>query len=163
MLHFVLAVLLQPAATPSPAPDPCKAAHRLICGPIRFVPRDSQERQAFIGNTIATLVDGIVTAQNTRGNPALEGNPVVRPFVRGGLPDLLLGWASMEVAQRSVAHTFHLSDERMETFTMRQHVSGVASWLSPRTYAWTPDEWESYHQPFAEDAWIRFDASGGRY
>ena len=163
MLHFVLAVLLTPATPLPPPPDPCKATHRLFCGPIRFVPRDGDERRAFVANTIATLVDGVVTSVNTHGNPALEANPVVRPFVRGGLPNLLLGWSAMELVQRSAAHAFRLSDTRMEAITTEQHVSGIASWLSPRTYGWMPGEWQEYHQPFAEDAWIRFDATGGRY
>lgn len=163
MLPFVLgALLVVPAPSPSPVP-PCKAAHRMFCGPIRLLPADPQARSVFIGNEIATLIDGIVTAKNTRGNPSLEANPVVRPFVRGGLGGLLLGWSAMEIGQHAVTRQFHLSDSRFDSFTLRQHVSGVASWLSPRTYAWMPNEWEAYHQPFAEAAWIRFDATAGRY
>lgn len=163
MLSFVLGVLLlAPVPTPSPAP-PCYAAHRLFCGTIRLVPRDPQERSAFVSNAIATLVDGIVTAKNTHGNPALEGNPVVRPFVRFGLPGLLFGWASMEVGQRAIAHHFHVDDSRIETMTLSQHLSGIASWLSPRTYGWVPNEWQMYHQPAIEGAWMRYDATAGKY
>lgn len=162
MLHFLLAALLVvPAPTPSPAP--CQAAHRFLCGPIRLIPRDSQARDAVMGNAIATFVDGIVTAKNTRGNPALEANPMVRPFVRGGLPGLLLGWTTLEIGQHALAREFHLDDSRVETFTLGQHLSGIASWLSPRTFAWMPDEWSAYHQPYTEASWIRFNATGGRY
>lgn len=163
MLSFVLgALLVVPAPTPSPV-DPCKAAHRIVCGPIRLFPKDPLARGALIDNAIATLFDGIVTAKHTHGDPSLEANPVMRPFVRGGLGGLLLGWSAMEIGQRSIARQFHLSDSRADAFAFRQHVSGVASWLSPRTYAWMPGEWEAYHQPFAEAAWIRFDATAGRY
>lgn len=161
MLHLLLSTLLV-VPSPTPSPLPCKTAHHMFCGPIRLMPREPQARVAFIGNAIATLVDGIVTSVNTHGNPALEANPVVRPFVRGGLPELLAGWSALEIGQHFVTHEFHLSDSRVETFTFQQHVSGVASWLSPRTYAWLPNEWEAYHQPFAEAAWMRFDATGGR-
>lgn len=160
LLASVLVML--PTPTPSPIP-PCQAAHRLFCGPIRLVPRDPEAREAFIGNAIATLVDGIVTAKNTHGDPKLEGNPVVRPFVRGGFPSLLLGWASMEAGQHALARHFHLDDARIESMTLSQHVSGIASWLSPRTYGWVPNEWQMYHQPLVEQAWIRWDASGSRY
>lgn len=163
MLSFVLsALLLESPPTPSPAP-PCQAAHRLVCGPIRLVPRDPEERDAFVGNAIATLVDGVVTAKNTHGNPALEGNPVMRPFVRGGLPGLLLGWTSMEIGQRAIARRFHLDDSRLETMTLNQHLSGIASWLSPRTYGWMPNEWQMYHQPCVEQVWMRYDATAGKY
>jgi len=163
MLSFLLgALLLDTPPTPSPAP-PCQAAHRVFCGPIRLVPADPQERNAFVGNAIATLFDGIVTAKNTHGNPALEANPVVRPFVRGGLPDLFLGWMSMEVGQRAIARQFHLADSRIETMSLSEHLSGIASWLSPRTYGWVPNEWQMYHQPFVENAWIRYDATAGHY
>ncbi|MGB6984785.1 MAG: hypothetical protein WBD74_02280 [Candidatus Aquilonibacter sp.] len=104
-----------------------------------------------------------MTAKNTHGNPALESNPFVRPFVRGGLPGLLLGWAGMEVGQRAIARQFHLEDSRIETMTLSQHLSGIASWLSPRTYGWVPNEWQMYHQPWVEQAWIRYDATAGRY
>ncbi|HTX56875.1 MAG TPA: hypothetical protein VMD47_07205 [Candidatus Acidoferrales bacterium] len=161
MLPFLLGALLAvPAASPSP---PCQAAHRLFCGAIRLVPRDPQERRAFVGNAIGTLIDGIVTARNTRGNPALEGNPFVRPFVRGGFGELLLGWTGMEIGQRSIAHHFHLEDTRIESMALSEHLSGIASWLSPRTYGWIPNEWQAYHQPYIEGAWVRFDATGGRF
>jgi len=163
MFSFLLGALLVVVPTPTPAPAPCQAAHRLFCGPIRLVPQDPVERNAFVGNAIATLIDGIVTATNTRGNPALEANPAMRPFVRGGLPGLLLGWASMEVGQRAIAREFHLDDSRVETMTLSQHLSGIASWLSPRTYGWIPNEWQMYHQPLVENAWIRYDANAGRY
>lgn len=162
MLHLLLAIVLtQPAPTPTP-PDPCKAAHRVLCGRIRLVPADADKRRVFVGNMIASLIDGVVTANDTHGNPSLEGNPVMRPFVRGRLPELLLGWGSMEIAQHTVAHTFHLSDSRLDAFAMSQHLSGVASWLSPRTYGWMPNQWAAYHQPIAESAWIRYDATAGR-
>ena len=163
MLSLLLGVLvLSPVPTPPPAP-PCQAAHRLFCGPIRLVPQNPQERNAFVGNAIATLFDGIVTAKNTHGNPALEGNPIVRPFVHGGLPGLLLGWAGMEVGQRAIAKEFHLDDSRIETMTLSEHLSGIASWLSPRTYGWVPNEWQMYHQPIVEGAWMRYDATAGKY
>jgi hypothetical protein len=162
MLHVIFAALLLVPATTTPS-DPCKAAHRLICGPIRIVPRDPNARRAMIANAVVTLADGIVTSVNTHGNPTLEGDPLVRPFVRGGLPHLLLGWASMEIGHRALAHAFHLSDRRVEDFTIREHVAGIASWLSPRTYAWMPNEWQAYHQPYAEAAWIRYDATLGKY
>jgi hypothetical protein len=163
MLSFLLsALLVSPTPTPSPVPA-CRAAHHLFCGPIRLIPRDPEERDAFLGNAVATLLDGIVTAKNTHGNPALEGNPVMRPFVRGGLPGLLLGWTSMDVGQRAFAHQFHIADSHIETMTMSQHLSGIASWLSPRTYGWMPDEWQMYHQPVVEFAWIRYDATAGHY
>ncbi len=163
MFSLVLsALLVVPTPTPAPA-DPCKTAHRLFCGSIRFVPRDPQERSTFIDNAIATFVDGIVTATNTHGNPSLEANPVVRPFVRGRLPGLLFGWATMDIGQRAIARKFHLDDSRIESMTLSQHLSGIASWLSPRTYGWVPNEWEMYHQPAIEDAWMRYDATNGQY
>jgi hypothetical protein len=162
MLHvFLAALLVVPAPTPSPAP--CRAAHRLICGAIRIVPSDSQARGAVVSNALATLVDGIVTAKNTRGNPALEANPMVRPFIRGGLPGLLLGWTTLEIGQHALMREFHLTDSRVETAALDQHLSGIASWLSPRTFGWMPDEWDAYHQPYSEAAWIRFNATGGHY
>lgn len=163
MFSLLLGVLLlTPLPTPLPTP-PCHTAHRLFCGPIHFVPSDPQDRGAFLGNAIATLFDGIVTAKNTRGNPALEGNPMVRPFVRGGLPDLFLGWASLEIGQRAIAHHFHVEDSRIEAMTLSQHLSGIASWLSPRTFGWVPNEWQMYHQPAVEGAWMRYDVTAGKY
>jgi hypothetical protein len=159
---FLGALLVAPTPTPSPS-DPCKTAHRLFCGSIHLVPRDPQERVAFVDNAIATFVDGIVTATNTHGNPALEANPVVRPFVRGGLPGLLFGWASMDIGQRVIAQRFHLEDSRIESMALSEHLSGIASWLSPRTFGWVPNEWQMYHQPAIEDAWMRWDVSGGRW
>lgn len=162
MLHVLLGALLV-VASPTASPAPCNGAHHLFCGAIRLVPRDPDARRAFVSNAVATLFDGIVTAKNTHGDPSLEANPVVRPFIRGRLPGLLLGWSAMEAGQHVVARTFHLDDGRVEAFTLQQHVSGIASWLSPRTYAWMPNEWAAYHQPYAEAAWIRFNATGGRY
>jgi hypothetical protein len=164
MFSLLLSASLVVVPTPTPRPvPPCQAAHRLFCGPIRLVPRDPQERTAFVDNAIATLIDGVVTATNTRGNPSLEANPVMRPFVRGGLPGLLLGWTGMEVGQRTIARRFHLDDTRIESMTLSEHLSGIASWLSPRTYGWVPNEWQMYHQPAVEAAWIRWDANAGRY
>jgi hypothetical protein len=162
MLHVFLAALLAVPA-PAPSPAPCKSAHRLFCGPIRILPRDGDARGAVIGNAIATLVDGVVTAKNTHGNPALEANPMVRPFVRGGLPGLLLSWTTIDIGQHALAREFHLADARVETAALGAHLSGIASWLSPRTYGWMPDEWDAYHQPYEEAAWIRFNATAGHY
>jgi hypothetical protein len=162
MLHLLLAIVLTQPAPASPPADPCKTEHRLFCGPIRIVPRNPQRRNAFVANMIASVVDGVVTNSRTRGNPALEGNPIMRPFIRGGVAGMLLGWGSMEVTQHFVARTFHLSDARLDSFALAQHVSGVASWLSPRTYGWMPNEWAAYHQPIAESAWIRYNATAGK-
>lgn len=161
MLPFIMAALLTVPA-PSPPPSPPCVAHRLFCGAIRIVPRDPSERTVFVSNAIATLADGIVTAIHTHGDPQLEQNLALRPFIRGGLPGLLLGWSVMQIGQHAIDRRFHLSDERMQGFALQQHISGIASWLSPRTFAWTPNEWEAYHQPIAEAAWIRYDATAGK-
>jgi hypothetical protein len=161
VLHFIMGVLLTlPAPTPAP-PPPC-SQRRFFCGAVRLIPAGSEARRMWIGTAVATLADGVITAINTHGDPQLESNPVMRPFVRARLPGLLLGWTAMQIGQHVLDEGFHLSDERMQAFSLQQHISGVASWLSPRTYAWTPNEWESYHQPIAEAAWIRFDATAGR-
>jgi hypothetical protein len=161
MLHFIMGALLTLPA-PSPEPPPCET-RRFFCGGIRLVPSDPEARKMWVGNALATLADGVVTSINTRGNPQMEANVVMRPFVRGRLPGLLLGWTAMQMGQHALDQRFHISDTRMQGFAMQQHISGIASWLSPRTYAWTPGQWQAYHQPIAEAAWIRYDATAGKF
>jgi hypothetical protein len=145
-------------ASPTPAPDPC--AHRIFCGRIRIVPADPAERRSFFANAIASLVDGIVTAHYVNGNPANESDPIVRPFVRGGMPALMLGWGVMELGQRNLARSFHISEDRADDFTLGSHISGVASWLSPRAYAWGVPPRLIYSDPYVEQSWIRYDSTG---
>jgi hypothetical protein len=158
MLSFALAILTAMAAvSPSPPPDPC--AHRAFCGPIRLVPADPVQRRSFYANVAASIVDGIVTSHFAHGDPANEANPVVRPFVRNGLPSLVLGWGLMEIGQRSVARTFHLNEARVDDFTLSQHIAGVASWLSPVTYAWGTPPKLIYGNSYIQQRWIIYDVA----
>jgi hypothetical protein len=156
LLASVTAILTP--ALPTPAPNPC--AHRLFCGPIRIVPSDPVERRSFLANAAASLADGIVTAHFTHGIPSNESDPIVRPFVSGGIPTMMFGWGVMELGQRSIAHDFHLSESRADDFTLGGHISGVASWLSPRTYAWGVPPRLVYSNPYIEQVWIRYDSTG---
>jgi hypothetical protein len=160
MLPLLLASLtaLVSPALPTPVSNPC--VHRIFCGAIRIVPRDPVERRAFLANAAASLVDGIVTAHFTRGVASNESDPIVRPFVGGGIPAMMFGWGVLEIGQRSIARDFHLSQTRADDFTLGGHVSGVASWLSPRTYAWGLPPRLIYSNPYVEQVWIRYDSTG---
>jgi hypothetical protein len=159
MLSLLMASLVTVVnvASPSPSPNPC--ARRIFCGRIRLVPADPDERRSFYANAVASFVDGVVTAHYVRGNPSNESDPIVRPFVRSGLPSLTFGWSLMEIGQRTVAHVFHLNEARTDDFTLSQHMSGVASWLSPQTYSWGVAPKLIYSNPYIEQRWIMYDAT----
>jgi hypothetical protein len=165
MLPLLLATVVTtlPIASPSPSPVPDPCAHRLFCGKIRFVPQNADERRAFFANAEASLIDGIVTAHYVRGNPVNEADPIVRPFVRNGLPSLALGWGLIEIGQRSAMRAFHLNESRADDFTLGGHVSGVASWLSPRTYSWGVSPKLIYSNPYVQQRWIMYDAMPASY
>ncbi len=123
-------------------------------GPIRIMPRDLAARRAFFANTELALLDGLITMHGTGGNPALEADPAVRPFVRGGLASLAFGWAAGEIAQRSIAHTLHFNPARLDYFSASSHLAGIASWMSPHTYAFGLNPWD-YGDPITAAFWIR--------
>lgn len=52
-------------AQPAPS-NPC--AHRILCGPLRLVPKDPNERRAFYIRVGLQIADGIVTSAGLRSN-----------------------------------------------------------------------------------------------
>jgi hypothetical protein len=102
-------------------------------GPIRLLPSDPDERRALLANFAAALADGIVTAHGTHGDPGLETDPFVRPFVRGGMQSLMTAWIFQIGLRQMLIHNAatRTSLDRYET---SQHIFGFGSWLSPDSY-----------------------------
>jgi hypothetical protein len=138
-------------------PNPC--AHRWFCGPIRLVPKTADGRRALLADIGLAVFDGILTRNGTGGNPAYEADPLVRPFVRGGLPSMAAGWLSLGLLRSTLAHTAHIDPGWTTWYEAGQHLAGIASWLSPRTYAFGLIR-SAYQMPGVESAWIRYDACG---
>lgn len=58
------------------ATNPC--ANRILCGPIRILPRDRAERTAFIVRIALQAVDGIVTSAGLRASHRTYHDPAAR-------------------------------------------------------------------------------------
>jgi hypothetical protein len=140
------------------AVNPCN--HRWFCGPIRLLPTSVEGRRALLVDIGLAVFDGILTRNGTGGNPAYEADPVVRPFIRGGLPSMAAGWLSLALLRSSLAHSAHIDPGWTTWYEAGQHLAGIASWLSPRTYAFGLIR-SSYQTPVVEDAWIRHNAIYG--
>jgi hypothetical protein len=98
-------------------------------GPIHLLPSDPRERSAFLTSVAATIVDGLVTSHGTRGNPALEANPFLRPFVRGRMPTLMLGWTLSEIATHALTRKWSAEERaQLDFWSAGQHAAGVSSW-----------------------------------
>lgn len=104
-------------------------------GPIHLLPRDPSERGALLLDLGTALVDGIITQHGTHGDPRLEADPVVRPFVRGGLTSMMAAWTAQIIVRRSIFHSTQLR-EAVDHREAALHILGVGSWLSPITYGW---------------------------
>ncbi|MHB8195379.1 MAG: hypothetical protein ACYDFQ_04775 [Vulcanimicrobiaceae bacterium] len=178
VLFIVLAVLTAPVPkhlpTPTPTPSalrrpllplkkpayaPC--AHRLFCGPIHLLPRNPRERAAFLTDVAAAVADGLITAAGTHRNPALEGDPVVQPFIRGGLPSMLFGWALGDVARSALTRRWTPGQRTLALrYEAGWHIVGIGSWISPIAYTWNSPPiliQAALHAPVTEGLWLQWD------
>jgi hypothetical protein len=128
--HFVSAII-PPAVTLGSIT--ARVTFRAVrdIGPIRLLPRDRTERNAFLANAALTLIDGIVTQHHVHGQTWREGDRFVRPFAHN-FADLILGWTASELATQIV--TRHWSSEsraKLDALSAEDHLLGIESWDAP--------------------------------
>ena len=133
--------------------------HLLPRGPVRLLPRTLVERRALYLDAGVALLDGLITAHGTRGDPAAEGNPAMRPFIRGGVGMILSAFVVQTIAERTISRRW--APQQRALLLDRDadaHVSGVASWLSPMAYSWSPYMAAGImHGPIEERDWSAYD------
>ncbi|HET9394189.1 MAG TPA: lytic transglycosylase domain-containing protein [Candidatus Rubrimentiphilum sp.] len=115
-------------------------------GPVHLLPSDPAERKALLINAASALVDGFITAHGTHGDPRFEGDPLVRPFVRGGMPSMIAGWTLPVILRSALVHSASTRTE-LDLWEARSHIFGVGSWLSPQAYPMDPAQRLQYADP----------------
>ena len=155
-------VALATSPTVAESSKPC--AHRIFCGPVRLLPRDSVERKAFVANAVLTIADGLVSSAGYRrfertcltckmaaGHARYanfrnvtprdltawptEGNPIMRPWSHGGFSTLMLGWTLGEISGSYMTRSWSPHQRTLAAVaSAASHVQGIASWQAENVF-----------------------------
>lgn len=109
-----------------------------------ILPRSRSDRQAFLFNVGAALVDGLVTNAGLRAGGRTEADPIVRPFAHGNFVELMGGWAMEDFIATALTKKWS-PDARadLNRWAALQHIIGA--------FSWSRQSWPKYLYPIVID------------